>query len=61
VKASTLFRRYQEFAEQAGERWMAQKDFPAEIERRGFRYKRERTGTRIYEGLELANVRNDDA
>jgi len=35
--------------------------FPRRDRAPGFRYKRERTGTRIYEGLELANVRNDDA
>lgn len=53
VKSSALFKRYQEFCEQAGERWIPAKDFPAEMQRRGFTYKRERTGTRIYAGIEL--------
>ena len=53
VKSSALFKRYQAFAEAAGERWIPAKDFPAEMERRGFVYKRDRTGTRIYLGVEL--------
>ena len=54
VKASALFQRYQQFAEAAGERWIAQKDFPAEMERRGFTYKRSTGGQRLYFGIELA-------
>jgi putative DNA primase/helicase len=53
VKSSALFKRYQQYAEQAGERWIPSKDFPAEMERRGFTYKRDRTGTRLYLGIEL--------
>jgi putative DNA primase/helicase len=54
VKSSVLFKRYQEFCEQAGERWIPSKDFPAEMQRRGLTYKRDRTGTRLYLGVELA-------
>lgn len=53
VKSGTFFQRYQHFADRSGERWIAQKDLPAEMERRGFQYKRDRTGTRLYHGLEL--------
>jgi putative DNA primase/helicase len=56
VKSSTLFKRYQEFAEQAGERWIACKDMPHEMQRRGFVWKRTKVGG-IYEGLEF-NVPN---
>jgi len=55
VKSSALFRRYQEFCEQSGERWISAKDLPAEMERRGFAYKRTETGRR-YLGIELRNA-----
>jgi putative DNA primase/helicase len=53
VKSSALYRQYQEFCEAAGERWLAAKDFPAEMERRGFDHKRGTGGTRLYLGVEL--------
>ncbi|MGA2190543.1 MAG: phage/plasmid primase, P4 family [Steroidobacteraceae bacterium] len=53
VKSSSVFKRYQEFAEAAGERWIPAKDFPGEMERRGFTYKRGTGGTRFYHGIEL--------
>jgi putative DNA primase/helicase len=53
VKSSTVYKRYQEFAEAAGERWIPSKDFPGEMERRGFTYKRGTGGTRFYFGVEL--------
>ncbi len=52
VKSSVLFKRFQEFAECAGERWVASKDLPHEMQRRGFTWKRTKAGG-IYEGLEL--------
>jgi putative DNA primase/helicase len=52
VKSSILFKRYQEFAEAAGERWVASKDLPHEMQRRGFTWKRTKAGG-IYEGVEL--------
>jgi putative DNA primase/helicase len=52
VKFSALFKRYQEFAQAAGERWIAHKDLPAEMERRGFQHKRTKTGGMFF-GLEL--------
>jgi putative DNA primase/helicase len=55
VKSSALFKRYQEFAQAAGERWIASKDFPAEVERRGFTWKRTNTGG-MFSGLELADT-----
>lgn len=52
VKSSALFQRYQEFCEQAGERWVPAKDLPGEMQRRGFTWKRTKAG-RLYEGVEL--------
>lgn len=52
VKSSALFKQYQTFSESAGERWIPSKDFPAEIERRGFRWKRTKAGG-VFLGLEL--------
>lgn len=52
VKSSSLYKRYQEFAEQAGERWIPSKDFPAEMQRRGFEWKRTKTGG-VFLGVEL--------
>jgi putative DNA primase/helicase len=52
VKSSALYKRYQEFAHSAGERWMRSKDFPTEMERRGFTWKRTNAGG-VFEGLEL--------
>lgn len=53
VKSGALFKRYQEFCEQAGERWLASKDFPNEMERRGFTYRRGHGGVRLFHGIEL--------
>jgi putative DNA primase/helicase len=53
VKSSAVFQRYQEFAQAAGERWVPAKDFPCEMERRGFTWKRTKTGG-LFLGLELA-------
>ena len=53
LKSSAIFKRYQTFCEQAGERWIPSKDLPAEMERRGFTYKRGTGGVRIYLGIEL--------
>jgi putative DNA primase/helicase len=52
VKSSVLFKRYQEFCEQAGERWVPSKDLPNEMQRRGFGWKRTNAGG-LYEGVEL--------
>jgi putative DNA primase/helicase len=54
VKSSVFYERYRQFAEQAGERWIPQKDLPAEMEKRGFTYKRSTGGQRLYLGLEFA-------
>lgn len=53
VKSSVFFQRYQQFAEQAGERWIASKDLPHEMQRRGFAWKRTKTGG-MYSGIDLA-------
>jgi putative DNA primase/helicase len=52
VKSSVLFKRYQEFCEAAGERWLASKDFPTELERRGFQWKRAKQSS-MFLGVEL--------
>jgi putative DNA primase/helicase len=52
VKSSVLFKRYQEYCEAAGERWTSAKDFPAEMQRRGFEWKRESKGS-LFLGVEL--------
>lgn len=52
VKSSALFKRYQSFVEAAGERWIPAKDFPAEMERRGFIHKRSKQ-TSLFLGIEL--------
>ena len=52
VKSSSLYKRYQAFCEQAGERWIPLKDLPAEMERRGFEQKRTGFGV-FYLGVEL--------
>lgn len=52
VKSSTFFQRYQHFAEQAGERWIASKDLPHEMQRRGFQSKRMTAGN-FFLGIEL--------
>lgn len=53
VKSSMLFKQYQQFCEAAGERWMPSKDFPHELQRRGFTSKRLKTGV-IFEGIALS-------
>jgi putative DNA primase/helicase len=52
VKSSVLFKSYQQFADAAGERWMASKDFPHEMLRRGFDCKRSNSGV-LFLGIEL--------
>lgn len=53
AKSSTFFKRYQEFAEAAGERWVPSKDLPHEMQRRGFAWKRTNE-TSLFLGVELA-------
>lgn len=52
IKSSVFFSRYQQFAEAAGERWIPAKDLPAEMQRRGFGWKRMGGGS-IYHGLTI--------
>ncbi len=52
IKSSAFFQRYQQFAEQAGERWIPSKDLPSEMERRGFEHKKIIAGM-VYLGLEF--------
>lgn len=55
VKAGTLYQRYKEFCEIGGERWLSSKDFPTELEHRG--YKRTKSnGQKFVEGLGLATT-----
>lgn len=53
VKARALYQRYQQFCEQSNERWLAAKDFPYEMQRRGFESKKLNIG-HVYLGIELA-------
>jgi putative DNA primase/helicase len=52
VKASVLFERYRSFCDRSDERSLPLKDFPGEMERRGFSRKREKSGV-LFLGLEL--------
>ncbi len=52
VKSSTFFQRYQQYAEAAGERWIASKDLPHEMQRRSFQSKRMTAGN-FFLGIEL--------
>lgn len=54
VKSSAFYQRYQKFCEQSGERWIASKDLPHEMQRRGFDHKRGTGGQRLYLGIEFA-------
>jgi putative DNA primase/helicase len=50
VKTSVFFSKYSEYCQAAGERWMPAKDLPAEMQRRGFGWKRTKTGG-VFTGL----------
>lgn len=52
VRSSIFFQRYQHYTEKAGERWMPAKDLPHEMQRRGFDWKRTKTGG-MYFGLQI--------
>lgn len=52
VKSSNFYRQYQQFAEHAGERWMQSKELPAEMQRRGFTWKRTKAGG-VFEGIKI--------
>ncbi|MES1195353.1 MAG: phage/plasmid primase, P4 family [Steroidobacter sp.] len=52
VKSSTFFQRYQQYAEQAGGRWITSKELPHEMQRRGFIWKRTKAGG-VFEGIEI--------
>lgn len=58
VKSSAFYQRYQEFAEGAGERWIASKDLPAEMQRRGFQQQRKNTGV-LYVGIQLSQANSE--
>ena len=59
VKSGVLFNVYRTFCEQAGERWLPNKDLPAEMERRGFQYRRRGDG-RLYLGIRLNSAEMPD-
>lgn len=52
VKSSVFYKRYQQYAEAAGERWIPSKDLPQEMHRRGFESKRSKTGV-LFLGIEM--------
>lgn len=55
VRAGFFFQRYQQFAERASERWVAAKDLPHEMQRRGFQWKRTKEGGKYF-GIALSNA-----
>lgn len=59
VQSSVFYKRYREFAEQAGERAISLKDMPEEMQRRGFTWSKGR-GSNLYEGLELLSSQARD-
>jgi putative DNA primase/helicase len=59
VKSSILYKRYQDFCEQRGERWIPAKDFPTEMQRRGFESQRMTAGV-MFHGLELSGSGTPD-
>lgn len=58
VKSSVLHKAYREFCDAAGERYLSAKDFPGELEQRGFKRKKS-NGERLTLGLELKTSLND--
>lgn len=53
IQSSKLFAAYQRWCERAGERWIASKDLPAEMEHRGYKWHRTNRGC-VFLGIELA-------
>jgi P4 family phage/plasmid primase-like protien len=53
VGSGALFKAYQTFCEQAGERWIPAKDLPDQMQRKGFEHKRGAQGKRLYLGIEM--------
>jgi P4 family phage/plasmid primase-like protien len=52
VKANVLYQAYKEFCELGGERWLSNKEFPYELESRGFK-RAMRSGGRLYFGIKI--------
>jgi putative DNA primase/helicase len=59
VKSGVFFKRYQEYAQAAGERWLASKELPHEMQRRGFEWKRV-SGAGLYLGISLKTSSEND-
>lgn len=55
VKSSALFAAYQAYAERGGERWIRVQDLPLEMQRRGFEWKRTKSGGMFF-GIELKSA-----
>lgn len=55
VSSSLLFTRYREYCDAASERWLSAKDFPGEMERRGFERSKIH-GQKHFQGLDLKHV-----
>jgi putative DNA primase/helicase len=55
VASPILYQAYRDFAEVTGERWIAMKEFPAEMERRGFHRVRATGGKRLLKGIALCS------
>jgi phage/plasmid-associated DNA primase len=58
VKAGTLYQRYKEFCEQGSERWLSSKDFPYELEQRGYCRDKQSVGM-LYRGIKLKESATD--
>jgi putative DNA primase/helicase len=52
VQSSVLYKRYREYCEQSGERWLPIKNFPEEMRRHGFEHKRFASAS-TFLGIEL--------
>jgi P4 family phage/plasmid primase-like protien len=48
AKAASLYQRYKEFCELGSERWLSSKDFPYEMEQRGYRKEKKNDGARFF-------------
>jgi putative DNA primase/helicase len=55
VKSSVFLQRYREYSERAGERAASHKELPAEMQRRGFEWKRTKTGG-MFLGIKFAEA-----
>lgn len=58
VKSAAFFKKYRQFCEDSGERWVSSKMLPHEMERRGFKQKRLASGV-VFLGIQIAATQQD--